>query len=176
MFTLLLIESDLTVAGFKSQVDLSPGGLPALQNFENYVGGLSGGLQMADLDFFVGATQATGTLTFASVIATDAFTINGVSFECVASGATGNQFDVGGDDEETAANAVAAINASASALVSGLAGVTATSEDDVITLTARMPGVTGNAITIATGDGTITPSGERLTGGTNGTTYALDFT
>ena len=49
------------------------------------------------------------------------------------------------DDEEDAANLAAAINASASALVSE--HVTATSADNVVTITAKAPGASGNAIT-----------------------------
>lgn len=158
-------------AGLQSQCDLSMGGLDAMNSFMNYVAGLTGGsaLPGASVVFEMGMAKATGTLTFASVVATDVFTVNGVSFTAVASGATGNQFNVGADDTLTAADAVRAINASASALVSGDAGVTATSALGVITLTARTAGVTGNAITITSADATITPSDARLTGGSDGT-------
>ncbi len=169
----LYIDTDLTADGFKSQCDLAPLGLPALNNFINYMVALSGGNQMAGLTFNVAMVKATGTFIFASVIATDVIAINGVDFTCVASGATGNQFNVGMTDTATAANAVIAINASATALASGQAGVVATSSVATITLTAKQPGVSGNAITITTPDVTITPSGARLTGGTDGTTYSV---
>ncbi len=169
----LYIDTDLTVDGFNSQCDLAPLALPALNNFINYMAALSGGNQMAGLTFNVGMVKATGTFTFASVIATDVLAINGVSFTCVANSATGNQFNVGLSDTLTAAAAVVAINASATALASGQAGVVATSDGAIVTVTAKQPGVSGNAITITTPDTTITPSGARLTGGTDGTTYSV---
>lgn len=173
---LTLDTGDQTTSGFNSQCDLSVGGLDALNNFVNYMASQTGGNQLGEVSnvFQVGMAKATGTLTFASVVATDVFTINGVSFTAVASGATGNQFDVGGDDAATVVNAVAAINASASALVSGNAGVVAVANDDVVELTARTSGVTGNAITLTSADATITVSGDRLTGGSDGTTYTID--
>lgn len=159
------------VAGLQSQCNLSMGGLDAVNNFIDYVGGVVGGngVPGASVQFESGMIKASGIFTFVSVIATDVLAINGVDFTCVASGATGNQFNVGGSDTLTAAAAAAAINASASALVSGDAGVVATSALGVVTVTAITPGVTGNAITITTPDTTITPSGARLTGGSDGT-------
>lgn len=120
------------------------------------------------------ATAASGTFTLATVIATDEVVINGVTFACVASGATGNQFNVGGSDTITAANLAAAINASVTALVAGV--VTATSAAAVVTVSAVETGLTGNAITISSPDATITASGARLTGGavdTGLTTYSF---
>lgn len=164
-------------AGLQSQCDLSMGGLDAMNSFINYNAALTGGsaLPGASVVFEMGMAKATGTYTFVSVVDTDAFAINGVTFTAVASGATGNQFNVGGSDTLTAAAAVAAINASASALVSGDAGVVATNLLGVITLTARTAGVTGNAITITSADATITPSGARLTGGSDGTATTVDL-
>lgn len=112
--------------------------------------------------------QASGTLIFNSVVATDAFVINGVTFTAVASGATGNQFNVGGDDVETAENAAAAINASVTSLISGYvtavgsAGLTTTG---VVTVTSSFYGLSGNQVTLVSNDATITASGARLTGG-----------
>jgi phage tail sheath gpL-like len=142
----------------------------------NYFGALAGGLKAASLDVQVAegdAVAASGTFTLDTVIATDAISINGVTFTAVASGATAVQFNVGADDEETATNLAAAINASANALVSGL--VTAAAVDEVVTITAYKKGKMGNAVTIASADATIVASGARLTGGTNATavTYSL---
>lgn len=109
------------------------------------------------------ATFASGTFTLLNVIATDLVTINGVSFTCVANGATGNQFNVGLNDTATAVNLAAAIAASVTALVKDV--VTATSNSTVVTVTSLIPGLAGNDVTIATPDSTITPSGARLTGG-----------
>lgn len=109
--------------------------------------------------------KASGTFTLDTVIATDAVSINGVTFTAVASGATGNQFNVGADDDETAANLAAAINASETALVDGY--VTASSSGAVVTVTSAFYGLAGNQTAIASADATITASGSYLEGGAN---------
>lgn len=169
----LALTSALSLAQFNSQCDVSMGGLPAMNNFQDFVSGLIGGNQAALCTFTFGRIQAVGTLTFVSVIATNTILINGVTFTCVASGATGNQFNVGGTDTLTAVAAAAAINASVTALVSGY--VTATSALGVVTITAVASGLPGNGFTISSPNGTITASGARLTGGTNGTTTTVDL-
>lgn len=107
--------------------------------------------------------QASGTLTLASVVATNTATINGVVFTAIASGATGNQFNVGGSDTVTAANLAAVINASVTALIPGY--VTATSALGVVTVTSAFYGLGGNQSTLV-GSTNITASAARLTGGT----------
>jgi phage tail sheath gpL-like len=112
----------------------------------------------------VNAATATGTFTLDTVIATDAVVVNGVTLTAIASGANAAQFNVGADDDETAANLAATINAS-----EDLATIcTATSAAAVVTVSAAFPGTLGNAITIASNDATITASGARLEGGDNG--------
>lgn len=126
----------------------------------------------ATVNLRTGAVAASGTLTSTNAIATDAISINGVTFTCVASGATGNQWNLGADDTADCVNLAAAINASASALVSE--HVTATSSSNVVTITAKVPGASGNAITLSSADATIVASGARLTGGTE-TLTTLSF-
>lgn len=113
-------------------------------------------------------TQATGTCTFASIQANDTFTINGTTFTCVASGATGNQFNVGASDTQAAANAAAAVNASATAIVNQ--AVTASAASGVVTFTSIEYSFTGNWITLASSNNTrAAVSGARLTGGVKDT-------
>jgi hypothetical protein len=123
--------------------------------------------------------QATGTLIFDSVVATDAFVINGVTFSCVASGATGNQFNVGADDTESAENAAAAINASETALIDGYVTATGAAGETttgVVTITSAFYGLSGNMTTLVSNDATITASGARLTGGAeDATAQTLSF-
>jgi phage tail sheath gpL-like len=142
------------------------------QRLTNYIDSLQTGGELAQsssippsiaLSIQENCVQASGTLTFVSVIATDAFVINGVTFTCVASGATGNQFNVGASDTLTAAAAAAAINASATALISGY--VTASSALGVLTITSAFYGLSGNQCTLVSNDATITASGARLTAG-----------
>lgn len=121
---------------------------------------------------------ASGTFTFsAHASASDTVLINGVTFTGETSGATGNQFNVGTTATLTASALAAAINASATALVSGT--VVATSALGVVTITAAVSGLIGNAITIAKGtdSGSVnTVSGARLTGGANPTTLSAQNT
>lgn len=96
------------------------------------------------------AVSGAGTLTNGTAVAANEFDMSFIT-------------DI---NTNTAAALAAAINASASALISGQC--TATSSSAVVTITAKVPGVTGNAQTLATSNGTrlaITGGGSRLTGG-----------
>lgn len=155
------------------------------QKIINFISGLSTGSELGPVGSAPSiaisiegqAVAASGEFVLDTVIATDAVSINGVSFACVASGATGNQFNVGADDEETAANLAAAINGSVTALVTGVVTAAVTDDDPVtVTVTAVQKGLVGNAITIASADGTIVASGARLTGGApDATAITLGF-
>lgn len=148
-----------------------------INKLRNYFGALSGGVRKAQVRVDVAAVKATGTVTFSGIgAANDTVLVNGTTFTAVASGATGNQWNVGASATLSAAALAAAINASATALVTD--NVVAEAASGVITFTAKNPGTIGNCITIAEGvDGSshMAVSAARLTGGTNGTqkTYAL---
>lgn len=117
------------------------------------------------------AVQASGTVTLSSHVATNTVTINGTVFTAVASGATGNQYNVGADSV-TAANLAAAINASVTANISGL--VTAAAVSNVVTITAVTPGLLGNLITLAiSANGSV--SGANATGGTQGSVTSTNY-
>ncbi len=125
------------------------------------------------------ASNALGVVTIRSLIpgtAGDAYTLtssNGTRLAVTGSGflaggaaLTNNTFDFSANNTTTAAALAAAINASTTSLVSG--HVIATSALAVTTLTAIVPGIAGNAVTLASSDGTtmaVTGSG-RLIGGT----------
>jgi hypothetical protein len=122
--------------------------------------------------------QATGTITFGGVgAANDTVLINGVTFTAQASGATGNQWNVGATATLSAAALAAAINASVTALVSGY--VTAANVAGVLTITSAFYGTSGNQCTIAKGVDSLTAmtvSGARLTGGSeDATASSLTF-
>lgn len=163
-FTQIEIEHDV-----ESQADIEnllehTDSKQVLNRLSEYTSAVVGGVRNAVVKIAAGdAVKASGTLTFDTLIATDVITINGVDFTCMASGATGNQFNVGGSDTLSAVAAAAAINASATALVSD--HVVASAAGDVVTLTAKHPGKHGNLITIDSPDTTVTESGARLTGG-----------
>jgi allophanate hydrolase subunit 1 len=90
-------------------------------------------------------------------------TVAGVNFTAVSGAPGANEFAVGVDDDATAVNLAAAINASTSEGVADV--VTASANLHVVTITADDYGTAGNSITLAeTGDG-ITISGNNLANG-----------
>lgn len=130
-------------------------------------------LQIDDGD----AVAASATVTFSGIgAANDTLIINGVTFTAKASGATGNEWNVGASATLSAQAFKAAVNASATALVSGL--VTASGNAAIITLTANTKGTHGNAYTFAEGvDGSshMVVSSARLIGGVNATANEIKF-
>lgn len=144
------------------------------QGLIDLVADISSGLRNASIQTTIddgNAVIASGTIIFSGVgQAADTILINGVTFTAVASGATGNQWNVAGTAALSAANLAAAINASATALVSGV--VSASAPTATCTISALLAGQAGNAITIAKGVDALTAmtvSGARLTGGTTST-------
>lgn len=148
----------------------------AVQSVSEYVQSVITGNQYSDgsvpptvnVSVKENATRASGTFILDTVIATDAISINGVTFTAVASGATGNQFNIGVTDLLTATSLAAAINASATALVNQqvtAAVTTSIATPATVTVYSKNYGVFGNSVTIASADATITASGARLTSG-----------
>jgi phage tail sheath gpL-like len=112
---------------------------------------------------------ASGSFTLASVIATDACTIAGVTFTFTSSPTVETDVEVdGADNTADAAALAAAINAHST--IGRI--VTATSSGAVVTVTCKVKGEIGNFIAISDADSTITTSGAYLTGGTGGGTEA----
>lgn len=137
---------------------------------KNFVKLVTSGIRPATVQTKSNAVKATGTVTLSSHVATDTVTVNGIAFTCMASGATGNQYNVGADDTETAANLVTALNANTT--LDGM--IIATSALGVVTLTALMPGELGNAITLAiSAHGSV--SAARMASGTNGTSEKTHY-
>jgi hypothetical protein len=151
--------SGMALTGVSGQDYLGVSGQSAL-----YVGGTSSvGLSgLSALGVYRG-TAAAGTLTFGSAVSGDTFSINGVTFTAVNSGAGAQQFNVGGSSAVTASNAASAINNSTNLLVSQ--HVSASSSSSQVNLTSKNPDVFGNAVTLGTGQSSIFISGARLTGG-----------
>lgn len=98
------------------------------------------------------AIQGVANVTCASALAADTVTLNGVVFTAVNSGATGNQFNVGGTDAAAAASLAAAINGSVTAKVAGVMGASAAS--NVVTVFCLHPGITGTLATLVSSNGT----------------------
>lgn len=105
----------------------------------------------------VPAVKASATYTFTSLLSIlVTCTINGVAFSKI-SVATGNG---------TAASVTADINNSLDPMIKNV--VTASCVGNVMTISAFLPGVTGNAITTAAAGLGLAVSGARLTGGSDG--------
>lgn len=113
----------------------------------------------------VATVAAKGSLTLlANLIANDTVTVDGVVYTAVASGATGQQFNIGANAAATATAMAAVINPSAN--------VAAVATGTVVNLTAKALGLPGNARALATNAAArITLSGTTLTGGANGHTF-----
>jgi len=113
----------------------------------------------------VATVAARGSLTLlANLIANDTVTVDGVVYTAVASGATGQQFNIGANAAATATAMAAIINPSAN--------VAAVATGAVVNLTAKALGLAGNARALSTNAAArITLSGATLTGGANGHTF-----
>lgn len=132
--------------------------LTALNNNAGTITDVTGTMSIASV-------KASGTLTLSSTVATENATVQGVTYTFDASPtAAHTSLAVGADDDESAANLAAAINAVENG-PSGLRRFTASSDGAVVTITATADGTVGNAYTIV-GDATITASGGTLSGGT----------
>ena len=176
--SVILLTHDESSVDIIAQILAASGNRFAEGNLlENYFGALKAGVRKATCAVAAYAVQATGTITFTGIgAASDTVLINGVTFTARASGATGDEWNVGASATLSAAALAAAINASATALISGY--VTAANVAGVLTITAVRPGTQGNCMTIAEGvDGSshMAVSGARLTGGTEGTDRTFYF-
>lgn len=102
------------------------------------------GIKVIYFDTAVSAST-TGTFTDATT-AEQTIVINGVTFTSKASGATGDQFNIGTSATASATNLAAAINASTTTGIVGTVG--ATSALGVVTFFALVPGSAGKNIAI----------------------------
>ena len=176
--TRLVITNDLSADGMKSQCDLAPGQLPALNNFIDYCGALAGGNQMALLEFDVGMVAASGTITVTSTgpANNETASIAGYTLTAKTSGAVAanGEFNISATPNIVAANIVTAITAvvGLTSLVS--AAVTGTG---VVTVTSRALGTPGNGVKFADVDlaNTAFSGSGFLANGSEGTGYDLDL-
>ena len=135
------------------------------------VSGYIGGLPMqrrSNVEVSTDGVSSSGTVTFSGVpVAAETITVNGVSFAAIAQDAGANQFNIGPDAASTAKNFAAAVNASVTAGVKDF--VQATVVAGVVTIEAIVPGVGGDAITLAEAATNVAVSGATLAGGIDGT-------
>lgn len=114
---------------------------------------------------------ASGTITFSAQPAAEStITINGIAFTFKASGAAGNEIDIGATLSDTIDAIVTALNASVETAVDD--ATYAKSGTTILTITHDTAGLGGNAFTLAAAaasNGTV--SGATLSGGTNSHTF-----
>lgn len=136
------------------------------QKFENFFRGVVSGTYPASISQYTDDTAlayATGTVTVASIQADDTITINNVTLTGKSSPSGESQFDSDGTDTVVATAIAACINANSS--LTGI--VTASSSGAVVTVSAYIKGLIGNAITLASSNGTrLAVSAARLASGT----------
>jgi phage tail sheath gpL-like len=171
VFQMLVVAHDETQANVERDLYAETGYKElAGVKLNDYIKRCTSGINNATVQTKINAVKATGTITLSSHVATNTVTVNGIAFACVASGATGAQYNVGADDTETAVNLAAALNANTT--LDGM--IVATSALGVVTVTALVPGELGNAITLAiSANGSV--SAARMAGGTNGTTETTHY-
>lgn len=118
------------------------------------------------------AVAPSGSIAFSGQPAVNStVTINGTVFTFVASGATGNQCNIGANLAATMTALAVVLNAS---VVAGVAAATYTGTATALTIVHDTLGLTGNAFTLAASiapasNGTV--SGATLTGGANTHTF-----
>lgn len=115
---------------------------------------------------FVSASAAVGNAAFSgNPTAADTLTLNGTAITFVASGATGNQVNIGATLSATLASLAALINGSADAQLSKFTAIV-NPGNTALYLVAKTPGVGGNALTLVKSSTAITLSGATLSGAT----------
>lgn len=141
------------------------------RSVSDYFLALGGGVREGLVTVKLGAVQAAGTLTITSTgpALTNTIIIAGVTFTAVASSPTAVQFIRSDTPATAAANIVTAINANTT--LSGV--VRASSAAGVVTVTAVVPGKSGNGLVMSTAAAnTVAVS---FTGGSDGTSNVLNF-
>lgn len=144
----------------------------SIRSISDFMRGIACGARRGSIALNTGAVQATATLTVTGApTATETFTICGTVFTARASGAVGNEFNIGGTVTITATNIAAAVNASATAKVTG--AVLANSLVGVVTFTARTPGAVGNGLSLSEALTNVTAAD--FSGGSEGTASTFDM-
>lgn len=142
----------------------------SLARLGRYIEGMGLGARRGVVNLRTSAVKSTATITFTGApTANDTFVLCGTTFTAKASGATTNEFNIGGTVTETATNVAAAINASNAATVT--ASVVATSSAGVVTITALDPGAMGNGLRLT--ESLDNATRVDFAGGSNGTSTTL---
>ncbi len=172
-FQTVVIETLQTADCFKSDCDLSPLALPALNNLSNFISGVIGGQYPSKVSVNVGAVKATGTIVVSAggSANNETATILGETVTAKTSGAVlaDGEFNISATAATQAASIAAMINAMPEFV--GIISAEVTS-GGTVTVTASVPGVIGNGLKMADVDlaNTVITS---FANGSDGTSYAV---
>ena len=89
-------------------------------------------------------SSATGTVTFSSVIEDDTLTVDGTAYVAKAAPSATDEFALGANDAEAAANLIAVINGTGGRTHEAVIGSTTS----IVQINAVTPGVAGNSLTL----------------------------
>lgn len=168
--TRIVIETPLTAA--QDLANLRMNGTGSWRNvfsLMSWLRGFAKGTRRGNMLVKSGAVRATGAITFTGrPVADETLTVCNVTLTAKDSGANGTtQFNTSLTDSTTATNLAACINANTS-----LTGkVTATALLGVVTITAVVPGLSGNGLDLT--ENMTTTAKTAFAGGTDGTAYSL---
>jgi hypothetical protein len=166
----IIIDTQETADQFNSICPLAGDKHQAGINLGNYIHSLPAGVKSADLKANVGAVEATASITFTGAPSNNEIvTIGNVVFTAKTSGATGNQFNIGGTVTATATNLVNAINANT--ILNKF--LLASSNVGVVTIRCTVPGLIGNALQLSEGLSNATAVG--FASGTDGTLHSYSY-
>jgi len=167
----ILLTVSGTKADFQSKVNLSPGGLDALQQISQFFDGIPAGALRPLVGCAIGAVQAVGSFTQTSTGAAngETLTVAGVTFTARTSGAVGNEWNRNNTVATSATNLAAAINASTATNIY----CSAVAAAGVVTITVTQPGVLGNLLALTESCSNTTTV--TCAGGTEGTATSLDY-
>lgn len=167
---LILIDTELSEAGFKSVCPMEGGPIERLQSLENYLVALQGGNQSADTTMKTGAVSASATYTFSSTGPTNgqACTLLNTTLTAVTSSAdpAQGQFNINATPATVAASMVLAIQAVLGNKVS------VSRNGGVVTVTSKIPGALTNGLQISAGNLSNVVAAQ-FSGGSDGTEYRL---
>lgn len=171
-FQVIVVETEQSADSFKSDCNLAPLGLDAVNSLQNFFGGVAGGQYPSTINVNVGAVKATGTIVSTGTAANnETATILGQTVTAKTSGAVlaDGEFNISATPATQAASIAAMINAMPE--FTGIITAEVTS-GGTVTVTASTPGVIGNGlymVDVNLANVAITT----FSGGSNGTSYAV---
>jgi len=115
----IIIDSNKPAAALANRINPANGSREMITAIGDLFAAVAGGAEMAKIRIHGSAVQASGTIAFSSIVATDTVTINGVVFTGHDTTASTVQFLTGVSDENSANSLRSQLNASVIAKIYG---------------------------------------------------------